>query len=629
MPGMGSGLQTNNPTIGSAFRTSLDHQFLILVILAAVLAVAWNVIRTVHYRRAVANGTIDAPTLAAWPYPEPSARRVLRIAFGILWIFDGLLQIQAAMPVGLPTQVIGPAAGSSPGWVQHLVNVGASIWSEHPVTAASATVWIQVGIGVFLLVAPRGYWSRAAGAVSAGWGLVVWVFGEAFGGIFGHGASWMFGVPGAAVFYVVAGVLVALADTVWETPRLGRAVLRGMGLFLLAMGVLQAWPGRGFWSGQTHAAATPGTLTAMVRQMAQVSQPSVFSSWLRSFASFQAGHGFLVNLVVVVLLVGVGACFLSGNLRLVRIGVVVGAALCLADWVLVQDFGFFGGVGTDPNSMIPTVVVFVSGYLAVVRLPVRAEAPAPVAAVGTPVGVDGDSDAVARGPSRRGAGVLDRLTPSYLARSLLALGALGIVLVGAVPMAAAATNPNADPIVAQATDGTPDYVNLPATPFALTDQHGNQVTLASLRGRTVVLTFLDPVCTSDCPLIAQELRLTDQMLGHASSGVDLVAVVDNPLYTTTQATNAFDDQEELNHLSNWTYLTGPVSELKRVWDAYGVETLVVPGGAMVAHSDIVYIIDKSGRTREIINSDPGGGTSSTMSSFSTQLAGQLQHYLHS
>ena len=72
-----------------------------------------------------------------------------------------------------------------------------SIWSDHPISAAAATVWIQVGVGVFLLVAPRGYWSRTAGAVSAGWGLVVWVFGEGFGGVFGQGSSWLFGSPGA------------------------------------------------------------------------------------------------------------------------------------------------------------------------------------------------------------------------------------------------------------------------------------------------------------------------------------------------------------------------------------------------------------------------------------------------
>ncbi|MGD0392798.1 MAG: SCO family protein [Acidimicrobiales bacterium] len=608
MPGMGSGLQNNNPTIVTAFRTNLDHQFLVILVLAVVLALAWNVIRTLNYRRAVAAGTLEARVADPWPYPEPSARRLLRISFGLLWVFDGLLQVQSSMPVGLPGGVLTPAASSSPGWVQHVVNTGATIWSDHPVTAAAATVWIQVGIGVFLLVAPRGYWSRSAGAVSAGWGLLVWVFGEAFGGIFAPGVSWLFGAPGAVLFYVVAGVLVALRDSAWERPDLGRWLLRGIGVFFIGMGVLQAWPGRGSWSGQAHPGATSGTLTAMVTQMSQVSQPSVFSSWLRSFGSFDGAHGWAVNLVVVAALVGIGACFVSGRVRLLRIGVVAGVVLCLADWILIQDFGFLGGVGTDPNSMIPMALVFGAGYLAVVRVPVRAEAPMP------------SEVPVTAAPT----GYLGRLSPSYLLRALAAIGAVGIVLLGTAPMALAAVNPNADPIVTEATDGTPNVVDIPAPPFKLTDQAGHSVSLGSLAGRTVVLTFLDPVCTSDCPLIAQELRKTDQMLGSRASGVDLVAVATNPLYDTTALTTAFDKQEGLDHLANWIYLTGPLTQLHKVWNDYGVQVAVAPAGAMIAHTDIVYIIDRTGHTRVILNSDPGDGSPSSASSFSALLAGQVR-----
>ena len=49
---------------------------------------------------------------------------------------------------------------------------------------------------------------------------------------------------------------------------------------------------------------------------------------------------------------------------------VAGVVLCLADWVLIEDLGFLGGVGTDPNSMVPMALVFIAGYLAVTRLPV-------------------------------------------------------------------------------------------------------------------------------------------------------------------------------------------------------------------------------------------------------------------
>ena len=46
----------------------------------------------------------------------------LYIAFGLLWLIDGLLQAQPGMAAGMPSQVIEPTASSSPHWVQHLVN---------------------------------------------------------------------------------------------------------------------------------------------------------------------------------------------------------------------------------------------------------------------------------------------------------------------------------------------------------------------------------------------------------------------------------------------------------------------------------------------------------------------------
>ena len=107
------------------------------------------------------------------------------------------MQAQPRMAIGLPSQVIEPAAASSPTWVQHVVNWGGTSWSYHPLQAGAAAVWIQVGIGIWLLAAARGPLSRLAGLASAGWGLVVWVFGESFGGIFAPGLTWLFGAPGA------------------------------------------------------------------------------------------------------------------------------------------------------------------------------------------------------------------------------------------------------------------------------------------------------------------------------------------------------------------------------------------------------------------------------------------------
>ncbi len=608
MGGMGSSLQTTNATIVSAFESALLHQALVVLVILALLATAWNILHSMQLRRAAANGgQLPLETVGS----EPAARHFLRIAFGCIWLFDGILQAQVSMPLGLPSGVLQPAAASSPSWVRSLVGVGVTIWNNHPIPAAASAVWIQVGIGIWLLVAPRGNWSRLAGLASAGWGLIIWVFGEAFGSIFGPGLSWMFGAPGAAVFYVVAGALIACPERIWASRRLGRGILAASGLFFLGMATLQAWPGRGFWQGQPNPHATAGTLTSMVQGMSQTSQPAFFSTSVSSFGAFDAAHGWAVNLFVVIALALIGAAFLTGRRQVVLVAVAGAAFLCLADWVLIEDLGFLGGVGTDPNSMIPMALIFISGYVAMTRLPVALEAgsQAPLA--------------------ESAAGWRERLIarPAYLFRSLAAVGAIGVVLLGAAPMAFAATNPVADPILNEALDGTPNATNVPAAPFNLVDQYGKAVSLRALRGKALAITFLDPVCTTDCPLIAQEFYEADKMLGADSHRAVFIAIVTNPIYHSVAATRAFDDNEGLAHLSNWLYLTGSLKQLERTWNKYGVQAQVEPAGSMVAHTELAYVIDPSGHTRYILDANPGQGTTSLQSSFAGLVAGELRTVL--
>jgi cytochrome oxidase Cu insertion factor (SCO1/SenC/PrrC family) len=640
MPGMTSGLTDNNPTIVAAFRSALLHQGIFVLAVFAVLALAWLVIRE-WGRPALAR--LDAGVDAG---PEPAGRQLLRIGFGVIWIFDGLLQAQPAMAEGLPSQVIQPAAATSPGWVQHIVNWAGTSWSYHPIQAGASAVWIQIGIGVLLITAPRGWWSRLAALASIGWALVVWVFGEAFGGIFAPGLTWLFGAPGAALFYLAAGLLIAAPERSWRTPQLGRTALSVLGAFLLGMAVLQAWPGRGFWQGTPRGGS--GTLTGMIRSMAATPQPAVLAGWVSGFASFTAAHGFAVNLFAVITLAAIGLGLLiagGGSPVLLRLTVIAMVVLCLADWVLVEDLGIFGGLGTDPNSMIPQALLGVAGYLALTGAPAIAAQPtapaespvaesplakSPVAESPVPESPAGDEPAgEERAPA--GAGQSGRLRPARLAaviggigaasaRAVLTVWAVAIVFLGAVPMAMAQTNRSADPIIAQAVDGDAAPLDDTAPAFQLTDQYGRPASLAGLRGKVVLLTFLDPVCTSDCPLIAQEFRASDQMLGQAAGDVELVAIVANPIYLSVAYTRAFDQQERLTALPNWLFLTGTLSQLQRAWQNYSVAADILPPGGMIAHSDVAFVIDARGHIRSELNFDPGPGTSSTESSFAAELA---------
>ena len=613
MPGMGGSLQTNNPTVVAAFESALVHQGLVVLVIMALLSVAWNLLRREQLRRAVAAGGGQVAAFAGEPgVSEPTALRLLRISFGCIWVFDGILQAQVSMPLGMISGVVQPAAAGSPSWVLHLVNFGATIWNNHPVPAAASAVWIQLGIGIWLLVAPRGNWLRLAGAASVAWGLVVWVFGEAFGSIFVPGLTWLFGAPGGVVFYVIAGALIALPERYWARPQLGRVILASTGVFFVGMAVLQAWPGRGFWQGQPNPNAAAGSLTGMVQSMVQTPQPGFLSSWVASFAAFDAAHGWAVNLFVVIALTAIGVAFLIGRTRVVFWAVVAGTLLCLADWVLIEDLGFLGGVGTDPNSMIPMLLIFVSGYVAITRLPAMASEPAR-----------------RLNPSPDAASWWGRFVsrPAQALRILASIGAIAVVLLGAAPMVAAATNPVADPLLTEAINGSPGYTNVAATPFQLVDQEGRPISLRGLRGKVVALTFLDPVCTTDCPLIAQEFAEADQMLGAQASRTEFVAIVANPIYRSVAATLAFTQDEGLGKVPNWLFLTGSRGALERIWNAYGVQVTVEPAGAMVAHNDIAYVIDQEGRVREILSADPSGGTAPMRSSFAGLVSDEMRHLL--
>ena len=148
MPGMNSGLNPADPTLVAAFRSALLHQGAIALIAIVFLWLIWATARTWRIAPTTRKGgAASAEGQAGSAAAEAQGRRLLRIGFGALWIFDGILQAQPKMAGGLASQVIQPVAAASPTWVQRLANWGGTAWSYHPIQAGAASVWIQVGIG--------------------------------------------------------------------------------------------------------------------------------------------------------------------------------------------------------------------------------------------------------------------------------------------------------------------------------------------------------------------------------------------------------------------------------------------------------------------------------------------------
>src|SRR5487761_1128015 len=130
----------------------------------------------------------------------------------------------------------------------------------------------------------------------------------------------------------------------------------------------------------------------------------------------------------------------------------------------------------------------------------------------------------------------------------------------------------------------------PAPDFTLPTWQGGEFRLAAQRGRVVLLTFMDSLCTTDCPVEAAELHLMQLRLGRLLSPT-IVIVSTDPTGDSPGNIRAFVARYHLAAPFEW--LTGSRAQLAKVWRDYGIE---VTGAS--THSSAIYLIDRWGNERE-------------------------------
>lgn len=552
MPGMGHGIDIHNPTIVNLFRQGLQTNFKWLLGLSIVFAIFFSI----QSLRRVAQGE----------WSEPRGRTVLRLGLGLLWLLDGLLQLQAAMPLGLGTQVIEPSKEAAPSWWHGVIGGAVQFWNEHPLVLAQSVVWVQVGLAVLLLFSSQRL-SRFAGLLSSGWALVIWL-AAGFGGMMGHTPSLLFGWPGAPILYVIAGLALSLDPE--KFPHVYQAVVsRVLGLIFIVGAILQVLPNNGFWvNGSDNA------LNQMALDMSGVPQPGILSGAVHIFAGVvrAAGPGINILAVVWMMAVGVGVwrSTVSGFAWPSR-SLVIGSILA---WVLVQDTGLFGGLATDPNSMLLFALI---GYTLSPSMRTAAPMSFP----------------------------LSTMARRAIANAGLAIG-VSALTVGAY-LGVTACFANVETTMYEAYNGSVSEVSAPAPDFGLTDQQNRQFVLSQLRGKTVLLSFLDPVCYEECPQIGHQLLDTVKHYQGLKKPVAMVVVTANLKDHSNQDVAHFMSEYDMVGVRDLYFLNGSTHQLAAVFEQYGVT--VASGGehGMSIHTNVIYVIDSTGQLRYIVSDDPAPG----------------------
>jgi protein SCO1 len=131
----------------------------------------------------------------------------------------------------------------------------------------------------------------------------------------------------------------------------------------------------------------------------------------------------------------------------------------------------------------------------------------------------------------------------------------------------------------------------PAPGLALRNQNGATISLRSLRGRVVLLTFLDSRCTRECPIEGRVLG--DVLRGIREIGADTLVVSVDPWADTPASARTFAARSGWS--ANWHWLLGDKSALAPVWRAYNIAVKRTPGD--ILHSAALYLIDSAGDLR--------------------------------
>jgi protein SCO1/2 len=141
--------------------------------------------------------------------------------------------------------------------------------------------------------------------------------------------------------------------------------------------------------------------------------------------------------------------------------------------------------------------------------------------------------------------------------------------------------------------------------FALINEAGKDVSLADLRGRVVLVSFVFTTCNGSCPATTHRMCQVQDELKRRSIAqggrVRLISITLDPARDTPAVLNAYASLYDAD-LTLWDFLSGPTSDVARVIPDWGMWTKPSRNGQL-DHPSRVFLVDSRGVIREIYNLD--------------------------
>lgn len=127
-----------------------------------------------------------------------------RIAFGLVWLIDGMIKFTFLQPSDIVNMVQSAGQGQ-PSWLQPWFNFWLNSVTSSPTAVYYSIGTIEILLGLVLIA---GFLRKPVYIVGILWSLIIWSIPEGFGGPYGPGSTDI----GAAVIYAFVFVAMVIAE---------------------------------------------------------------------------------------------------------------------------------------------------------------------------------------------------------------------------------------------------------------------------------------------------------------------------------------------------------------------------------------------------------------------------------
>ncbi len=277
-----------------------------------------------------------------------SLKRVRQI-LGVLWIIDGLFQLQPQMfTMNMVNKVLNPISDGQPALIASNLQWIVDVISKNLIAANIIIALVQIALGALLL---SGRWVRGTVLVSLFWALLVWYGGEGMSLLLTGQGSALTGAPGAVLLYPLIGLLVYPRKDDLDQGLLPQSAFRWVlaGFWFLSA-LLQLQP---YWwqSGQISGAI--GGMVGMGGGNNFIVDPI-----LRALSTATTGIEIPLNILLIVIFLTLAIALVVVKEKQIRHALIVSLIVSVLLWYTTQALGgIFTGMATDFNSGLLLVVM--------------------------------------------------------------------------------------------------------------------------------------------------------------------------------------------------------------------------------------------------------------------------------